>query len=112
MSYSREHEQNAIPLLPVHATDYPQWLDNAPAHHRRWLESAGFRSEPGKLCGLPDEHGALEACVFGMRDDGWLNQMSSLPAGLPAGDYRLVCVWSKDHRIQASLGWGLASYRF
>lgn len=112
MSYSREHEQNAIPLLPVHATDYPQWLDNAPAHHRRWLESAGFSAEPGKWCGLPDEQGALEACVFGMREDGWLNQMTSLPAGLPAGDYRLVSVWDKDHRIQASLGWGLASYRF
>ncbi len=112
MSYKREHDQNAIPLLPVQASDYPQWLDNAPSHHRRWLESAGFKAEPGKWCGIPDERGALEACVFGMQDHGWLYQLTALPAGLPAADYRLVCVWSKEQRIQASLGWGLASYRF
>ncbi len=112
MSYKREHDQNAIPLLPVQASDYPQWLDNAPSHHKRWLESAGFKAEPGKWCGLPDERGALEACVFGMEDHGWLYQLTALPAGLPAADYRLVCVWSKEQRIQASLGWGLASYRF
>ena len=106
MSYKREHDQNAIPLLPVQASDYPQWLDNAPSHHKRWLESAGFKAEPGKWCGLPDERGALEACVFGMEDHGWLYQLTALPAGLPAADYRLVCVWSREQRIQASLGWG------
>jgi leucyl aminopeptidase len=112
MSYSREHDEQAIPLLPVHASDYEQWLENAPEHHQRWLETAGFTAEPGKWCGLPDARGRMEACVFGMADSGWLYQLANLPETLPPGNYRLVSVWSKDHRIQASLGWGLAAYRF
>jgi len=35
-----------------------------------------------------------------------------LPALLPEGLYRLDCDWSRERRLQASLGWGLASYRF
>jgi leucyl aminopeptidase len=112
MIYSREHDPQAIPLIPVHRSEYPQWLESAPDHHRHWLESAGFTAEAGKWCGLPDARGRMEACVFGMADSGWLYQLSSLPEGLPPRSYRLVSVWSKDHRIQASLGWGLAAYRF
>lgn len=112
MSYTREHDEQAIPLLPVHASELEQWLDNAPEHHRRWLESAGFTAEAGKWCGLPDAKGRMEACVFGTADSGWLYQLASLPESLPPGNYRLVSVWSKDHRVQASVGWGLAAYRF
>jgi leucyl aminopeptidase len=112
MSYSREHDESAIPLLPVHAEDYERWLENAPEHHRLWLDSAGFKAEPGNWCGLPDADGRLEAYVFGMLDSGWLYQLAALPAVLPSGRYRLVSVWTRDSRIQASIGWGLASYKF
>ncbi len=112
MIYSRDHDENAIPLFPVQASDYSKWLDNVPAHHKLWLESAGFEAQPGKWCGLPNEDGRMEACVFGMAEQGWLYQLAKLPSALPAGNYRLVSVWNEDRRIQASLGWGLASYRF
>ncbi|NND44043.1 MAG: leucyl aminopeptidase family protein [Xanthomonadales bacterium] len=112
MTFTRKQDENAIPLLPVLAGELDQWLENAPQHHRRWIESSGFKAEPGKWCGLPDESGKLEACVFGMADSGCLYQLSTLPEGLPPGHYRLVSVWNTDQRIQASLGWGLAGYRF
>ncbi len=112
MSYTREHDQRAIPLLPVLASELGQWLENAPGRHRRWVESAGFKAKAGKWCGLPDEQGNLEAVVFGMAEDGWLYQLASLPRALPAGNYRLVSIWNEDQRIQASIGWGLAAYRF
>ena len=112
MSYSREHNQNVIPLLPVHSSDYQQWLENAPEHHQKWLESTGFNAQPGKWCGLPAADGKLEACVFGMADEGWLYQLADLPKTLPFGYYRLVSVWNSDQRIQASLGWGLSAYKF
>jgi len=112
VSYTREHDQEAVALVPVHASDYEKWLGNAPERHRRWLQSAGFEAEPGKWCALPNEQGRVEECVFGMADDGWLYQMADLPAQLPPVRYRLVSVWDEDHRIQASIGWGLASYRF
>jgi leucyl aminopeptidase len=111
VTFSRE-QKNSIPLLPVLASDFAQWLENAPAHHQRWLESSGFKADPGQWCGLPDKEGRMESCIVGMAPDGWLYQLAQLPADLPAGSYRLVSVWNEDQRIQASLGWGLASYRF
>jgi len=110
--YSRKNEDKATSLLPVRASEYAQWLENVPDRHRRWLESTGFKAKAGTWCGLPDETGRMEACVFGMREEGWLYQLARLPSALPAGIYRLVCVWNEDQRIQACLGWGLASYRF
>jgi leucyl aminopeptidase len=104
--------KNAIPILPVHASDYEEWLSNAPQRHRKWLESAGFKAEPGQWCALPGANGRMEECIVGMEDHGWLYQLAGLPSVLPPGRYRLVSVWDKDQRIQASVGWGLASYTF
>ena len=39
-------------------------------------------------------------------------QLAALPASLPEGVYRLDSEWSREQRAQASLGWGLACYRF
>jgi leucyl aminopeptidase len=111
VTYTRQHEET-IPLLPVSSSDYKQWLENTPAHHKRWLDSTGFDAAPGTWCGLPDEQGRMEACVFGMSEHGWLYQLAELPSKLPPGYYRLISVWNEDQRIQASIGWGLASYRF
>lgn len=112
MSYSREHGENVTPLLPVHKTGFEQWLKELPDHHRNWVESNGFDAGPGTWIGLPGLKGKLESCAFGLADEGWLYQLAALPATLPPGPYRLVTSWNRDHRIQASLGWGLASYRF
>ena len=112
MSYTLERTADAIPLLPVVAREFDAWLANAPERHRRWLESSGFEAQPGKWCGIPGVDGALEAIVCGMRESGWLYQLADLPAALPGGDYRLESVWDRDQRLQASIGWGLASYRF
>ncbi|MFT5139621.1 MAG: leucyl aminopeptidase [Lysobacterales bacterium] len=112
MIYSRETDDQAIPLFPVQASEYARWLENAPDHHQRWLSSAGFQAMPGSWSGLPDETGRMEAIVFCMDDQGWLYQLAKLPSVLPAGVFRLVSVWNEDQRIQACIGWGLASYRF
>jgi len=112
VSYTRDHDTPTIPLIPVAAADYEDWLATAPEHHRRWLESAGFRAKPGKWCGMPDARGRLDGVVFGMAKEGWLYQLASLPSELPPGAYRLVSTWTGDHRIQASIGWGLGAYRF
>jgi leucyl aminopeptidase len=112
VSYTREHDPAAIPLIPVLAAELDGWLENAPGRHRRWIRSAGFKAEAGKWCGVPDDEGGLEAVVFGMAEDGWLYQLAALPGALPPGSYRLVSIWNEDQRIQASIGWGLAAYRF
>jgi leucyl aminopeptidase len=112
MSYTHEHDQDAIPLLPVLESELEEWLSNAPVHHQAWIRSVGFKAKAGKWLGLPDKHGKLEAVVFGMHEEGWLYQLATLPGDLPAGNYHLVSIWNVDQRIQASIGWGLAAYRF
>ena len=101
-----------LPLYPVHADNLDQWLEGAPGNQRKWLKASGFSAKPGDLCSLPDSNGELHGYVFGMQDDGWLYQLAALPAKLAAGCYRLVSDWQPQQRLQASLGWGLACYKF
>ncbi|MCP4048121.1 MAG: leucyl aminopeptidase family protein [Gammaproteobacteria bacterium] len=110
MSFSNNKE--GIPLYPVNPANYEQWLGNLPGVQQKWLKAAGFQVKAGELCSLPDSNGEMHGYAFGMANEGWLYQLASLPAKLPAGTYELVSDWSKDQRLQASLGWGLACYRF
>lgn len=110
MAYTRN--KDGIPLYPVSAANYGQWLANLPGLQQKWLKAAGFSAKAGELCGLPDSDGELQGYVFGMAQHGWLYQLAKLPAKLTAGDYRLVTDWEPTQRLQASLGWGLACYQF
>jgi len=103
---------SGISLYPVSSVNYEQWLANLPGLQQKWLKANGFRARAGELCSLPDSNGELEAFAFGMADQGWLYQLASLPAKLAAGNYCLVSDWSPGQRSQASLGWGLACYKF
>jgi len=87
-------------------------MESASPAQRKWVEDSGFKAEAGQFCALPGADGALESCLFGYKDNGFLYRLSSLAAGLPQGVYRLECDWSREQRVQASLGWGLALYRF
>ena len=111
MSYTTE-SKSAIPLYPMHASSFEQWLKDAPGHHRNWVKEAGFKPKPGHLCGLPGPGGNLQGYLFGMASEGWLYQLSPLVGKLALGNYRLVSDWTPEQRLQASLGWGLACYRF
>lgn len=103
---------SGIPLYPVSSTNYEQWLANLPGLQQKWLKAAGFRARAGEVCSMPDSNGELEGYAFGMAEGGWLYQLSPLPEKLAAGCYRLVSDWQPQQRLQASLGWGLACYRF
>jgi leucyl aminopeptidase len=103
---------SGLPLYPVSSANYEQWLANLPGLQQKWLKASGFRAEAGDLCSLPDSNGELQGYAFGMAEQGWLYQLAPLPAKLAPGSYHLVSDWSRGQRLQASLGWGLASYRF
>jgi leucyl aminopeptidase len=112
MSTPFTNSDNGLPLYPVNSANYEQWLANLPGLQQKWLKAAGFRAQAGELCSLPDSNGELDGYAFGLAEKGWLYQLASLPAKLPAGNYRLVADWQPEQRLQASLGWGLACYQF
>jgi leucyl aminopeptidase len=101
-----------VPLLPLNKGSFEEWTASASDAHRQWAEASGFTAAAGQYCGLPGKDGAMEACLLGVKEEGYLYSLSSHANRLPAGVYRLVSEWTPQQRIQASLGWGLALYRF
>ena len=116
MSYLSTAELNKgqppIPLQPMDEAALAEWKRSASASQRKWVESAGFKAAPGQSCAVPGDDGGPRCWLAGLEKNGWLYQLAALPALLPEGAYRLDCNWSREQRVQASLGWGLASYRF
>ena len=116
MSYTSVHDlaegQVVISLTPLDKGGLEAWKQSAPTRHANWLDQSGFKAAPGEICALPAENGMLEHWLFGMQDQGDITQLAGLPARLPAGVYQLDSNWAREQRLKASLGWGLACYRF
>jgi leucyl aminopeptidase len=104
--------QSPIPLQPLDEQALKDWKESASATAWKWVEASGFKAAPGQSCAVPGDDGGPQCWLSGMEKQGWLYQLAALPALLPEGLYRLDCDWSRERRLQASLGWGLASYRF
>jgi len=105
-------DQNVIALRPLRKSEMEAWMQLAPPAQKRWVEVSGFKAEAGQACPIPGPDGGMEACLFGMQSEGWLTQLAAVASKLPEGVYRLESDWNRKQRLQASLGWGLASYRF
>jgi leucyl aminopeptidase len=105
-------DQPTVPIKPLDEKALEHWKLAVSATARKWVESHGFRATPGQSCAVPGEDGAPLCWLSGVETNGWLYQLAALPALLPEGIYRLDCDWTREQRLQASLGWGLASYRF
>ena len=105
-------DQTVIPLQPLSADDLVAWQREQAPSRKEWIEASGFQAKPGQVCALPSEGGGIKAWLFGTQPEGWLTQLAAVFEKLPEGQYRLDCDWSRDERLQAALGWGLAAYRF
>jgi leucyl aminopeptidase len=104
--------QAVIRLLPLDKDGLEDWKRSAGSRERKWVEDLAFEADEGQICGIPDENGALRSWLFAPGPGGGLGQLAALPGRLPAGDYRLDSDWARGDRVLASLGWGLACYRF
>jgi leucyl aminopeptidase len=107
-----EEQQSATPIRPVSKDGLDEWKESASAAHRQWVENSGFTASDGQVCALPGADGEVESWLVAVKEEGFLYRLSSAAACLPAGVYRLDCDWAAPERTQASLGWGLALYRF
>ena len=116
MSYQSVSGNNSLKtvsaLIPLKEFDFENWLEALPQGHRQWVEVSGFKAKAGQFCTMPGEGNSAPSCVFGMHNNGWLKQLAPLLKKLPEGIYRLQCNWDREQRLMASLGWGLAAYRF
>jgi leucyl aminopeptidase len=101
-----------VSLIPLRASELDDWMQSATPNHRQWAETSGFKARPGQFCALAGSENEVRLLIFGMQKEGWISQLSTIFSKLPEGIYRLQCDWDPQQRLQASLGWGLAAYRF
>lgn len=112
MSYLvvNEHPGAAIALVPLRKSGIEAWQAKATTWQQRWLRASGFEARPGQCLALPDDEGNVQACIFGLQEEGWLYQLAAIYRSLPQGCYMLMADWTDRQIVQASLGWGLAAY--
>lgn len=105
-------DSSVIPLIPVTSESFDHWKKTASVEQAKWVSGHGFDASAGQSCAVPDASGAVAAWLLGTDENGPLHRLCQLAAELPQGTYRLECDWPRQQRVQASLGWGLALYRF
>jgi leucyl aminopeptidase len=105
-------EDHVIPLVPLDTQGLELWLQDISPAQQDFVKASGFSAKPGQVCAVPLEAGGIGGWAFGVQAEGWLDQLTSVFSNLPEGNYRLQCDWDREQRLQASLGWGLAAYRF
>lgn len=108
-------EDNGAGTVPVFCrskADLKDWLETQSSSTQAWLQSMGFKGASGQLGLVPDNQGKLACVVYGQDTADSLWSYAALAAKLPAGNYRLEGTLGEADADRASLGWGLAAYRF
>ncbi len=104
-------QKGDIPIHPVHRRDMKRWIASRPTSARAWIESIGFRVEPGQHCLLPSAHGKIASVVVGVGGNGpW--DWAPLAALLPRHRYHIDAKLSDAEAEDAALGWALGTYEF
>jgi leucyl aminopeptidase len=106
--------KRAIPITGVTAKGLNAFRKRLTGPQTKWLKASGFQAKPGEIALIPNAGGSLHAVALGTgdRDDAKTDRFQAgiLPAGLPAGTYRLADGFG-DPKL-AALAWALGAYRF
>ncbi len=106
-----EAPHNAVPITPLRKAALPRWLAGPGKAGRAWVESTGFKAEPGEVSLVPGGQGRLARVLVGIgEEDLW--SYAGLPGSLPEGVYRLDAPLARIAATQAALGWALGTYSF
>ena len=111
--FANRADRGTVPLTPLTKATLPEWLAGQPTRIAKWVESLGFKAEPGSVCLLPaDGTGGLGRALAGIDPDDGLWSFAGLPGKLPAGRYSLDGGLAPAAATSAALGWGLGTYEF
>jgi leucyl aminopeptidase len=104
--------KDSIPVRPARAEGWASQIETLQPRARAWIRSTRYEVEPGKLCLVPGEDGALSEVILGVgaKPSPW--DWSGLPGDLPALAYHVSTEISAADANAAALGWALGAYRF
>jgi leucyl aminopeptidase len=104
--------QNFIPITPVIAEQFDEWLLTQPDKTQNWLSANNFKAKPESFCLLPDDKGSLARVLVGIKniDDFWA--WGSLSTLLPFNNYCIESVIGIEPLTHIAIAWGLGAYQF
>jgi len=105
-------ENDATPVTVLQVEAMEAWLGGRPETERAWLEKTGFKTKAGKSAWLPAADGSGDRVLFCLPEAPSLWDWAALPGSVPPGDYVLDGELGEPDAADASLAWGLATYRF
>lgn len=105
-----DHDPNAIPVHCITQKNYPVWLEAQDQRSRLWLQTLGYKAEPGSIAFIPSSSGNIEKVVWGEENSFW--HYAALAQNLPPGAYKFANHLESVKANHACLAWGLAFYKF
>lgn len=103
----------SIPLIPLTEKQLADWLAQAPPHWQARVAERAFSAKADQWLDLIGMDGRSEVVLVGVDQDPGIWVLARAAVDLPAMAYHLDApVWSETLKLQASLGWALAQYRF
>lgn len=104
--------QSAIPIIPIIASQFTQWLSHQSIPMQNWLKSINFLAKPETFCLVPDDKGSLSQVVVSINnaEDFWV--FGLLPTALPLGRYKLTEITNSENLTRSAIAWGLGAYQF
>lgn len=110
--FAARSTRQTVPVHVVSKEGLEPWLAEQEAPTQMWVESVGFKADPGSVVVLPAEDGQIRGVVVGVSDPATPWDFSSLVGQLPEGRYQLQEGLSDATLTAATLGWALGNYRF
>jgi leucyl aminopeptidase len=108
---SAESSATPVPIILVNESEWDEWLSSQGALVSVWLESQSFEGKPGAWSLIPDQSGAIAACVY-VYSEITIWTLGELPQSLPKGLYELSGIEDHDQLVSLAAGWDLGSYQF
>src|SRR5690349_16910371 len=102
--------KDATPINVITQRNFSAWLTKQDAHLKNWLNTNGFRAEPGCVSLIPDAKGKFERVVICIADNNHFWSVGSLPLSLPEGAYFFDVEESLYEHY--AIVWGLGAYQF
>lgn len=104
--------EKSIPITPVIADQFNQWLEQQAEHTKNWLQSIKFIAKPETFALIPNGQGHLTQVIFVIKDKKDFWSFGLLPMALPENSYRIELISDNPLLEKISIAWGLGAYQF
>ncbi|PZP87064.1 MAG: leucyl aminopeptidase [Azospirillum brasilense] len=112
MTYFTQRAAASTPIIPLNASQFPNWLKAQPAAVKQWFKTNQYTHRVDSLVVVPDGKGGIACAMVGVDAAPHIWSIAFLPALLPAGTYRIEGEFTTAQLADMALGFALGQYQF